>query len=261
MKNYDIALLIIFSTLIILLLIAGIVIAISIGYRKAQAEKIRRAQMEAEYLKELRTIQSETQEATLTHIAAELHDNIGQLLTLTRLHLEKEQLIHPEAAPIFAPISQALQDATKQVRLLSHSLSSHFIADHGLLHTFTQEIQRLESLQKCAIAFSSDQAEPALTVDQQMIIFRMTQEILSNSLRHSGATSILINLKTDPFFSLTIADNGIGFDYEAAIRNSSGLGLGNIERRATMAGMKCNVATSPNNGCAYTIAPDTKAVA
>ena len=244
---------IIFTTIIILLLIAATFIVIVLASRQRTKQQADLVTARLAYEQELRTIQLETQEATRSHISAELHDNIGQMLTLTRLHIEKQLLLNPASGKSFTQVSEALHTATQQVRLLSHTLSTHFIADAGLLQTLLQEVQRLQALGQYTVRFEHDNTEPDIGKDRQIVVFRMIQEILSNSIKHSQATNIHIQLQAKPFFKLRIADDGTGFDQEAARGNSHGLGLRNIERRTAMAGLDCILETAPGAGCAYTI--------
>ena len=88
----DIVLTVLVTTLLILLLIAGVIITMTLANRRHVQQEVKMAQMEADYEKELRIVENEVQEQVLSNVARELHDNIGQLLTLIRLQLEQEKL-------------------------------------------------------------------------------------------------------------------------------------------------------------------------
>lgn len=244
---------ILLTTLIVFLLLVGIVITLLISHRRAERNRRAMARMELDYQKELRTIESEVQEATLTHLASELHDNIGQLLTSMRLQMEKEKLRQPAIEPALEPISRTLQTTMQQVRLLSHSLSNDFIGDGGLLRVIGQEVERLRGLNRLDIDFETDGTEPELNKDVRTVAFRMFQEALSNALRHSGASRIRITLKGQDGFFLQLCDDGKGFDKAAAMHHSAGLGLKNLMRRASLAGLDCRIDTEPQKGCKFTI--------
>jgi signal transduction histidine kinase len=253
MHTNDVVFTILITTLIIFLLIAGIVITLLISHRRAEKSRRQMARLELDYQKELRTIESEVQEATLAHIASELHDNIGQLLTYMKLQVEKEKLRQPAIEPALNPISQTLQTTMQQVRLLSHSLSNDFITDGGLQRIIGQEAERLRGLGRFTVHFDTDGAEPVLSKDARTIAFRIFQEALSNALRHSGAQHINITLQGRGVFFLQLCDDGKGFDKAAATQESGGLGLKNMQRRAALAGLQCDIDTAPQKGCKFTI--------
>lgn len=241
------------TMLVIAVLIAGVVATIVISLRRAEKNRREMAQMELDYQKELRAIESEVQEATLSHVAGELHDNIGQLLTFMRLQLEKEKLRHPESLSSLEPISETLKSTMQQVRLLSHSLSNDFIADGGLQQAIGQEAERLQGLGRFTVNFNTDGIEPELSKDARIIAFRIFQEALGNSLKHAQAKQLRISLRGSDGFMLQLEDDGRGFDLRQAMINQDGLGLKNMYRRAHMAGLQCDLVSAPGSGCIFTL--------
>jgi len=241
------------TMLVIAVLVAAVVVTIMLSHRRAEKNRREMAQMELDYQKELRAIESEVQEATLSHVAGELHDNIGQLLTFMRLQLEKEKLRHPESLPSLEPISDTLKSTMQQVRLLSHSLSNDFIADGGLQQAIGQEAERLEGLGRFSVSFETDGLEPELSKDARIIAFRIFQEALGNTLKHAQAKQLTISLKGGNGFLLQLEDDGKGFDLRQAMINQDGLGLKNMYRRAHMAGFQCDLVSTPGSGCIFTL--------
>jgi signal transduction histidine kinase len=253
MPTNDVVKTLLLTTLMIFLLVVGIVITLLLSRRRAERSRQQIAQLELDYQKELRTIEAEVQEATLTHLASELHDNIGQLLTFMKLQIEKEKVRQPALEPVLDPLSETLKTTMTQVRLLSHSLSHDFISDGGLQRIIGQEVERLRSLRHINIDFETDGAEPTLSRDARTVAFRIFQEAFSNTLRHSGAEHIYITLKGAGGFYLQLSDDGKGFDKESVLRESSGMGLSNMPRRAALAGLECNFETAPSKGCIFTL--------
>lgn len=241
------------TMLLFLVLVIGVAATVFISHRRAEKSRQEMAQMELDYQKELRAIESEVQEATLSHVSGELHDNIGQLLTFMRLQLEKEKLRQPELLPSLEPISDTLKSTMQQVRLLSHSLSNEFIADGGLQHAISQEAERLEGLGRFRVSFDSDEVEPELSKDARIIAFRIFQEALGNTLKHAQARHLRITLNGENGFSLKLEDDGKGFDLREAMINQNGLGLKNMYRRAHMAGLQCELVSAPGTGCIFTL--------
>jgi len=253
MNITDIGYTVVFTTLAILLLIAASVIVIFIASRQRDRQQTALTETHLAYESELRTIESEVQEVTLTHIAAELHDNIGQLLTFMNLQMEKVKLQQPTVSFALNPISNTLQTTIEQVRLLSHSFSNDFVIEGSLSGIITQEVQRIRSLCSHDINFESDGLEPIISKDMRIVVFRILQEALNNTLRHANATEILIHLQSKNGLFLQFRDNGIGYDKELAFKTSHGFGLKNMMRRAILMGLKCTIETAPQMGCTISI--------
>lgn len=220
--------------------------------RRRVREEILLAQTRLAYEQELRHIEAETIEATLSQVSAELHDNIGQLLTVARLQIEKAQLVSPPVVTEkLAPISGSLGAAIQQVRLLSHSLNTDFIGDGGLLKAIATEVKRLQSIGSHTITFTHDGQEPPLSKDQRTVVFRIVQEILSNALRHAGAETLLISLQAAGKAFLCISDDGKGFDKAATLDANHGLGLRNMLKRAALADLSLDIQTAPGSGSRF----------
>ena len=244
---------IILTTILIFLLTGGVVIVIIFASRRRAQQEATLAQTRLSYEQELRTIQTETQEATLSQIAAELHDNIGQLLTVVRLQIEKAQLTIPGIEGRLQPISGSLQAVIQQVRLLSHSLDTDFIGEGGLLKAIGSEAARLQAIGTQQVAFThAADAEPALSKDQRTVVFRIVQEVLANALRHASAKNIAIHLQGSGAI-LRITDDGRGFDKAAVLEQSHGLGLKNMLRRASLAGLALEIDTATGKGSSFTL--------
>ena len=244
---------VVFSTVVILVLIGSVVLVIALATRQRNRQEKALVEVQLQYQKELRTIEAEVQEATLSHLAAELHDNIGQLLTVMNLQIEKQKLMLPAMQPLLSPIGDTLQATMQQVRLLSHSLSNDFISDSGLQAAVRQEAHRLQAPGRQIIYFDSDDVEPELPKDARTVAFRIFQEALSNAIRHAAAEHIAIILKGAGSFVLELRDDGIGFDKQAIISGAHGIGLKNILRRARLAGLECSIDTAPGAGCIFII--------
>lgn len=241
------------ATLIIFLLLGGIVTVVLISHRRAENDRRQISKLELDYQKELRTIESEVREETMAHIASELHDNIGQLLTFIKLQLEKEKLRQPELESRLEPVSETLSQTITQVRLLSHSLNQDYIGDSGIQKAIAQEADRLQSLGRLQIEFHTDTVEPSLSRDARTVAFRLFQEALNNALKHADASQLDITLNGQEGFYLELRDNGKGFDSRLAMLTADGMGLRNMPRRAALAGLNCRVDSNPGEGCIFRV--------
>ncbi|MFA6058439.1 MAG: histidine kinase [Taibaiella sp.] len=263
MTSSDIVLTIIFTTLIIVGLIISVFFVILIASRQRIRQQVALAQNKLDFEKGLRVMEIEVQEKTLNHISEELHDNIGQHLTFMNLQLEKVKLTHPDLLPVIDPLSVTLQNTMLQLRLLSQSLDNNFVAGKGLKKLICDEVARLQHIGQPHVDFVTDHIEPLLTPDQQLIVFRIFQEMQSNCIRHSAAKKIQVELKGAPFY-LMVADDGIGFDLSSKQNSAaSGLGLNNMFKRASYSGLILEIESVFSQGtkcCLYenVSTPNTK---
>lgn len=241
--NDNIELAIIFITLIILLLIAGIAIIVIVANR----QRVRR---EVAFEKELRTVEQEVQEQMLTNVSQELHDNIGQMLTVMHLQLKKGQVLHPEVSPLLQPVSNTLNDTIEQVKTLARGLNSDMIRSNGLERSIAQEAARIATLERFTVNYQYNDSAVQLAADAQLLIFRIFQEMLNNIMKHAEATHVDIRLEGSPFL-LVVKDNGKGFDPESKMNTGNGMGLANMIKRAKLAGMDCEILSSVGKGCIF----------
>lgn len=239
----NIALIIVFITLFILLLIAGIAIIIIIANRQ-------RIHQQAKYERELRTIEQEVQETVLSNLAQELHDNIGQLLTVMHMQAKKVEIKQPELKPTLSPIVDTINETTEQVRALGRSLNTDMLRNKGLVENIRMEVARIRSLEKFAIDWQCDVKSITMPTDNQLLVFRIFQELMNNTMKHANAKQVTITLSDAPF-KLSVKDDGLGFDLQAVMKK--GMGMQNIIKRAHIANLSCDIDASPNEGCIFTI--------
>ncbi len=234
---------IIIITLIILLLIAGIAIIIVVANRQ-------RVKREVAFEKELRTVEQEVQEQMLTNVSQELHDNIGQMLTVMHLQLKKGQVLHPDISPLLQPVSDTLNDTIEQVKTLARGLNSDMVRRNGLEKSIAQEATRIATLERFAVNYQYDSTPVQLTTDAQLLIFRIFQEMVNNIMKHAEATQVDIQLNGSPFL-IEVRDNGKGFDTASKMNAGKGMGLANMVKRAKLAGLECEILSSEGKGCIF----------
>lgn len=252
MLGNDIVLTVIVTTLLILLLIAGVIITMILANRRHVQQEVKMAQMAVEYEKELRNAEQEVQEQVLSNVSRELHDNIGQLLTLIRIQLEQEKLDDEQLAEKLAPVDNTLTDTIEQVRLLSHNLSTEYLETHGLLYALEKEVDRLSGLKKLKVHWEYDGIEKDFEKGRRIMIFRMVQEVLNNAMKHAVAKNIYISLGNANGFNLQIRDDGRGFDKEKVLATGKGAGLQNLVKRAKLADLQLDITTAPGKGSIFT---------
>lgn len=255
----DVTITLLISTMVILLLIAGVIIIMILGNRKRVQQEVKMAQLQVDYEKELRLVESEVQEQTLTNVSRELHDNIGQLLTLIRLQLEQETIDDEEMATRFEPMDKTITDTIDQVRLLSHSLNTDHLEQAGLAAAVSKEITRIKQIKSINIHWQYDDTEPTVGNDQKIMVFRIFQELLNNALKHARAKNLHITLSGSNGFHLSIEDDGKGFDVAETLNSGKGTGLLNMLKRAKLANLSLDIKSTKDKGSIFTLSQHSHA--
>ena len=190
----------------------------------------------------------ETQEQERSEIGKELHDNVNQVLTTTKLYLDlaisntelKDELIKKSSKNIITVINE--------IRQLSRSLMDPSIGDLGLIDSIKDLIESIHLTRKLQVNLCCNlQIDSLLNKIQKLTIFRIIQEALSNAMNHSKATQVKIDFKKEnDLLMIEIADNGIGFD---PLHVKKGAGLKNIQNRIYLINGKHTLMSSPGTGC------------
>ena len=235
MANNDLKELIIITTLIFLIAPAFLMLYIFIYNRRKKKHMEEKEQMKVIFEAELLKTQMEIQEQTLQTIGTDLHDNIGQLLSLTSLTLNSIELDNPDKAQqkVDAAIELNLK-SIKEMRQLGKLLHGEQLLKQGLEEAIRSEINWIEKSGRFAIIYNISGEKPLENnTDKDLILFRITQEILNNIIKHSGAGEITIKLDyPDNGLRLQVIDNGEGFEIDELPEEQKGMGLKNIQKRA-----------------------------
>jgi len=256
MANEEIRNLVIITTLIFLVAAVFIVVYILVYNRRKKKHIEEKAQMKLTFDAEIAKTQYEVQEQTMQTIGADLHDNIGQLLSLTSLTLNSVEVDNPKKAKqkVDAAIDLTLR-SIKEMRLLGKLLQGDQLMAMGLSEAVRYEIGWLEKSGKYKITYIEDGDAPAENnPDKDLIIFRVLQEILNNVIKHAEATRIQIKLAhQDASIHLAVKDNGKGFNAEGLPTGERGMGLHNIQKRAGIIGGHVSIASKPGKGASFTL--------
>ena len=207
--------------------------------------------MEQEIQKQKQLMQAtiDGQEKERHEIGRELHDNISQHLTTTRLYLEvAKEKADGEMLKMISQAHKGLLDIVSEIRQLSQTLVPPSLSDIGLI----ESIQDLCDSLKNTHAFKIDlQCHPfdetLLPEKMKLMLYRIFQEQINNIIRHSGADAIHAMLQTaERQVILSVADNGKGFDPKTV---KKGLGFDNMSNRANLFGGKVKIDSEPGKGC------------
>lgn len=207
------------------------------------------------YEKELLKSQMEVQEQTLKNVAYDLHDNIGQLLGLTIVTLSSIDLENiSKAAEKITAAEELTKRSVKAIRALSRVLHGEELLSRGLTGAIAFELDWIEKSGLYQINYNNNAKDLHTNPDKETIIFRLFQEILNNILKHAKATEININLDfSNHTLTLSLKDNGIGFEIDKITKQNKGMGLHNIQKRAEMIGGTATFHSAPSSGTTITI--------
>ncbi|HVV01234.1 MAG TPA: ATP-binding protein [Verrucomicrobiae bacterium] len=196
----------------------------------------------------------EVQETERRHIARELHDEIGQSLTVAEMNLQAAlQSSRQEALNRKLQASmEAVERVLDQVHDLSLNLRPSMLDDLGLEPALRWYTNRQAALTGLRTRFKSDPLESRLDAFIETECFRVAQEALTNVVRHSKATAVGVELRRNgEMLHLRVRDDGIGFDVaslrDKAVRGAS-LGLLSMQERATMSGGGLEFMSAPGEG-------------
>lgn len=253
LTSYDTLVIVASSALVLLILLITIISLFLFYQRKKIGFIIDKKESEKKYLEELTKSQLETQEQTFKNIGWELHDNIGQLLSVANMQLNVLSTeLKDDLKDKLKDSQDVLQTSLKEVRAISKSLNSDVILNLGLQESIQNEINRFNKL-KFLIADLTVRGDDnkLLNEKDQIIVFRILQEFFSNSVKHSKAKNLNVFIEYTPnetFISAT--DDGIGFD-EATVKKNSG--LINMQKRAELINADFDLRSLKGKGVSLTL--------
>ncbi|RXK59675.1 PAS domain S-box protein [Lacibacter luteus] len=192
------------------------------------------------------------QEKERAEIGKELHDNIGQLLTTTKLYLEMLKNNQENQEVLIDRSTNHINSIIGEVRNLSRSLVPHSLKDLGLIASINDLIDSFRLLGTFDVELiSSDEVEEITNNTVQLTIYRIIQETLNNIVRHAEATHVLVKLTiSSNQVLLYVEDDGNGFDLQNI---KKGQGIVNIKSRAELHEGTTEIITNPGQGCKLSV--------
>lgn len=226
-----------FGTIGMLILAIGLVVFIVFHQRRVIKYQMQLQKMEEEQQKILLNASIRWQEEERQRIAADLHDDAGPLLATARLYLN-ENLVHQDINTQLQSIynaKQIIDDTIQLIRNISHSLMPPTLKNFGLESAVNDLFQKISGSGTINASCRFHDYRNRLRPEQELLIFRVIQELVNNILKHSNASFIHItqNLNDGKFF-IRIHHDGRGItqnDFDKLNKSASGLGLKNIQSR------------------------------
>lgn len=234
---------------LLLVMLAGIIIAFMVIHKqRIKQYKMKLNETAYSYQNELLRTRIEVQEQAFNRISREIHDNVGQVLSITRmkLHHARNNEMYEGMKQAMLEAGEAISKSVKDLRNLSHILNGKMIEKLDLTEAIEKELSYIRSLHRLTCTFSYSPALPSTNNEQNLLLFRIIQEALHNIVKHAAATEIDITLiYEDEALQLRIFDNGKGFDPEKA---DTGLGLINIRQRTELLQGQLSIRSAPEIG-------------
>lgn len=226
-----------FGTVGMLVLTIGLIVFIVFHQRKVIRYQLQLQRMEQDQQKMLLNASIRLQEEERQRIAADLHDDAGPLLATARLYLN-ENLVNLDKTTQLQSIynaKQIIDDTIQLIRNISHSLMPPTLKNFGLESAVNDLFQKISSSGSMNASCRFHDYRDRMHPEQELIIFRVIQELVNNILKHSNSSFIHLtqNLSGDKLF-IRMHHDGRGLtqtDFEKLNKSASGLGLKNIQSR------------------------------
>lgn len=199
------------------------------------------------------------QETERRHLARELHDEIGQVLTAISIHLQAVRAHCSAAAlPSLEECSAVVAEAVRQVRDMSLDMRPPMLDDFGLAVALRWYLGRQEQRLGIPTHFSAHTLGQRLPAELEAACYRVVQEAVTNVLRHARAGNVWVDLRQDEGgVELSVRDDGVGFDVPAArdrARHGASVGLLGMQERVELLGGRFAIESSPGGGTTVRLA-------
>lgn len=248
----DILISIVVASVFFILIGSFLLLIVFVFLRRQRKNREEKEEMKNRFERTLLKTQLEIQEQAFAYISQEIHDNIGQILSLVRLNLNTFGTMVSEEK--LNQTDDLLGKAIKDLRDLSHNLQRNRIHDIGIVESIRQLLLSIEKTGQYRTSFQASDNFHILDPNTDIILYRMIQEIVNNIIKHAMASIIDIEIKSvQDMTTLRISDNGIGFDTGLLQQERSGIGLQNIINRAKTIDAIVDVKSKPGNGTTITL--------
>lgn len=196
----------------------------------------------------------DAQESERRRIARDLHDGVGQKLSGIRLQWESSKI--PQASmehqDKLTSMKRLLDESVEEVRSISHQMMPKELEQFGLVPAIDQTLINSLGMSSIQYKFEHHGMESRVSQQIELALFRILQELVSNIIKHAGASMVTIQLlKNKRNLVLVVADNGVGMDLKSP--KISGIGMMNVESRVDSIKGHIHIETAKNNGMTTTI--------
>jgi signal transduction histidine kinase len=218
------------GVLISFMIIVGVVLIRELFYslKRADSDRLR---------SEKRVINAiiNTEENERKRFATDLHDGLGPILSTVKMSLSAltDRINDPSGSVILNNTNHLVNEAISTIKDISNNLSPHVLSNFGLASAISAFTTKINQTKAVEIDFKSNMEAQRLDNEKEVVVYRAVCELINNSILHSGASRIEIELnKLEKFITLQFYDNGRGFDTSSLNKeDTKGTGLSNIKTR------------------------------
>lgn len=219
------------SVIVLIFVMSLFIVLFVVKYKQRQKEHEReKAFLESQKALEVTKAQLEISEDIMRNISLEIHDNVGQLLSLAKISIQsvseenfKEQSRHT---------TEILTRAIGVLRHLSKSLNGNFIRENGLIDSLEREAQAINGTGKLTCELVCDAHEKSITENNEVILFRCIQEAINNCIKHAEASTLKIAISSyQDMLQVSVSDNGKGIPVHLMQGSADGLGMRSMRER------------------------------
>jgi len=247
----DVYVTVVSATVVLLILLVAIISMLFIYQNKQIHHRLEVKRLKDEFQRELLLTQLEIKEKTLKDISEEIHDNIGQVLSLANLTLSSyEPLCVPERDSKLQLVMNLIGRALSDLRTLSKTLDPEMNIQRGLVSLVEWELNLISKTGAYETSLQVSGSEEKIEANKQLFIFRIIQEAISNVIKHAQATriSVMISFHKESL-EIRLIDNGIGIaNFSPKTDHAVGSGLRNMHHRAKMINAGLNIANHIPSG-------------
>jgi len=233
-----------FTTVLIVCGVIGLIIVYFIISIIRQQRKNLQLYKES-LLKEITTLEKER-----TRMAADLHDEVGPVLSAVKLRLNSLDIHNVTDEMEVQKTNEQIDQLMKRMREISFDLMPHSLLRKGLAVAIGEFIEYCSKSSALSIRFQYESVP--LSEHQSINLYRILQEIIHNTMKHAAATELLIELRREKnCIVLASKDNGVGFNYDVRAKEADGLGLRNLLSRTEIIGGKMFFDSKKGKGTTY----------
>lgn len=233
MDSSNTTLVILITTFTVILLVVVIIVIFSIFQNRKVKFLYEQKEAEQRFEEEIIKSQLETREQTLQNISWELHDNVGQLLSVAKMQLNMLQpALEEDQKALANETGEIISKSLQEIRALSKILNPEVVKNIGLIDALQVEVDRFNRLNFIDASLDVTGEPVLLNQKDEIILFRIVQEFLSNSVKHSKTDKLEVSVAfKKETLVIKAQDYGVGFELSEIKKGS---GLLNMQSRAKL---------------------------
>lgn len=245
-----IILLVVVGTAAVMLMAFTVVFFVFLYKRRVLENELKISALKSQHQQDMIAAALRSQEEERNRLGRELHDSVGATLSSVKMNIQVS--IEKKSTQPLAPMLEFLNDTIQQVRKISHQMMPIVLKKYGLEKAIEDLFEKTANEQLSTHVAIAELIN--LSEEDQMLVYRIIQELMSNSLKHGHVSALKISGKRTPdCYVLEYADDGIGYP-ESVIKKSEGMGMYNILTRAQALNATVHFSNGQNGGAVTQLA-------